>query len=528
MPFKIILSIITLSILSSAFAQIVPDYEERSFSNISDSLKSEMLSYGSSSGSVNPDEYVVGAGDRFFVSISGFSDFNYNLILNQDDQIFIPKVGGVDLKKKTLTEAKSIIKKSIMQYFKDVEVFISLVDFRKIKVSLLGDVNKSSSYILSANSRLMDLIVKSFGLAKTSNYRNIKIISRDNSEKYYDFLSFLRFGDKKNNPLLNDDDIVIVDKVDKIVLINGRVKYPGAYEFIDGEAAANLIDIAGGILSKARTDSIELVRFDDEGKDQISEYYSYDEITKNKILLKNRDNILVREIPDYLEDKYVRIDGYVKYPGYYKIIENKTTLSEIIAEAGGFRKEASLTDAVLKRNVADTEIDPEYERLKNTKRADMTDDEYTYLKAKSRQKVGKVVVDFVKLFKDQDISEDVVLKRSDEIKVPEKINYVIMLGQVINPGNIIYNRDYKVDDYIRLAGGFGWRALEGDVRIIRANTGEWIDADDVDVIKPGDTIWIPEDLPGPKFWDVFTSSLQVLGQVAAVIAATVAVIVATR
>ncbi len=345
---------------------------------------------------------------------------------------------------------------------------------------------------------------------------------------YYDFLSFLRFGDKKNNPLLNDDDIVIVDKVDKIVLINGRVKYPGAYEFIEGETAANLIDIAGGILSKARKDSIELVRFDKEGKNQISEYFTYDEIMNSKILLQNRDNILVREIPDYLEDKYVKINGYVKYPGYYKITENKTTLREIITEAGGFRKEASLPDAVLKRNVADTEIDPEYERLKNTQRADMTDDEYTYLKAKSRQKVGKVVVDFVKLFKDNDESEDVVLKRSDEINVPEKINYVIMLGQVINPGNVIYNKDYSVDDYIRLAGGFGWRALEGDVRIIRANTGEWIDADDVDVIKPGDTIWVPEDLPGPKFWDVFTTSLQVLGQVAAVIAATVAVIVATR
>jgi polysaccharide biosynthesis/export protein len=528
MPFKILLTIIFFSFISSAFAQIVPDYEERSFSNISDSLKSQMLELGNSNGRVNPDEYIIGAGDKLFISISGFSDFNYNMVVNQDDQIFIPKVGGVDLKKKTLTEAKSLIKKTILQYFKDVEVFISLIDFRKIKVSLLGDVAKSSSYILPANSKLMDLIVKSFGLTKTSNYRDIKIINRDNTQNYYDFLSFLRFGDKKNNPLLNDDDIVIVDKVDKIVLINGRVKYPGAYEFIEGETAANLVDIAGGILSKARKDSVELVRFDKEGKNQISEYFTYDEIMNNRILLQNRDNILVREIPDYLEDKYVRIDGYVKYPGYYKIIENKTTLSKIIAEAGGFRKEASLTDAKLKRNVADTEIDPEYERLKNTQRADMTDDEYTYLKAKSRQKVGKVVVDFVKLFKDHDMSEDVVLKRSDEINVPEKINYVIMLGQVINPGNIIYNKDYSVDDYIRLAGGFGWRALKGDVRIIRANTGEWIDADDADVIKPGDTIWVPEDLPGPKFWDVFTSSLQVLGQVAAVIAATVAVIVATR
>ncbi|MCK7519152.1 MAG: hypothetical protein MZV64_16210 [Ignavibacteriales bacterium] len=43
-------------------------------------------------------------------------------------------------------------------------------------------------------------------------------------------------------------------------------------------------------------------------------------------------------------------------------------------------------------------MDPEFERLKLILRADMTDDEYDYLKAKSRQRKGKVVVDFEGLF----------------------------------------------------------------------------------------------------------------------------------
>ena len=59
-------------------------------------------------------------------------------------------------------------------------------------------------------------------------------------------------------------------------------------------------------------------------------------------------------------------------------------------------------------------------------------------------------------------------------------------------------------------------------------TGEWVDADDVDSLETGDTIWIPETPPGPKFWDVFTTSLTILGQVASIIAATIAVIIATR
>jgi len=158
----------------------------------------------------------------------------------------------------------------------------------------------------------------------------------------------------------------------------------------------------------------------------------------------------------------------------------------------------------------------------------MTDDEYDYFKAKSRQHIGKVVVDFEELFLHNNLLEDVTLKRGDVITVPEAKNYIILLGQVVNPGNIIYKEGLTVDDYIQLAGGFGWRAVEGEVRVIKAKTKEWVYADDVDSLEPGDTIWIPEETPGPKFWVVFTNVLTILGQVAAVVAATVAVIIATR
>ena len=158
----------------------------------------------------------------------------------------------------------------------------------------------------------------------------------------------------------------------------------------------------------------------------------------------------------------------------------------------------------------------------------MTDDEYDYLKAKSRQRHGKVVVDFNLLFNLNQLSEDVVLRNGDQIMIPEKKNYITLIGQVVTPGNIIYDPKLSVQDYIQLAGGFSWRALEGDVRVIKVNTGEWVDEDDVEKLEPGDTIWILEDPPGPKFWDVFTTSLAIVAQLAAIIAASVAVIVATR
>ncbi len=524
--FFFFLSPFTKSQIQNYTGKMLPNYKERTISSDSLFLKQNLTEEDNES--IDPDEYVVGPGDKMFISINGLEEIPLTVRINHDGILYIPKVGGIDLKNTTLTNAKAKILDAINRYYKNVDVFISLTNIRKIKVSLVGDVMKPSSFILKGNSRLMDLISSSNGLNKTADYRNIKIIRKDSTRKKYDLLSFIRLGEENDNPLLMDGDIVLVDKVDNTISIAGEVKFPGIYEFVDGETIADFIKVSGGLLNDAKTDTIEVVSFQPDGKSEISRYYTYDALMSEQILLKNKDKILVRAIPDYYSEKFVKIKGYVKYPGYYKIVENQTTLVDVINEAGGFRKEASLADASLTRTEGTKVDDPEYDRLKNLPRADMSDDEYNYLKAKSRQRIGRVVVDFVELFNKGDLRENVLLKKGDSIAVPEARNYVILLGQVVNPGNIIYNPKLTVDDYIQLAGGFGWRAEKGDVRVIKANTGEWVDADDVDSLETGDTIWIPETPPGPKFWDVFTSSLTILGQVASIIAATVAVIIATR
>lgn len=526
---KIILfSLIVLFLLSAnSISQNNPNYSERSFQNTSDSTS---LLYRTKSGdsSIDPDEYKVGPGDNIFISVSGIEEINLNLVVNSENYLFIPKIGGISLKGLTLSQSKEKIRKILEKNYKNVDIFISLGALKKIKVFLVGDVQKPAAIEVASNAKLLDLLLNSGGLNPTSSFRSIQIKDVNGEEKFYDFLTFLRYGDKKNNPLLNDGDVVFVDKVDKVVTISGQVKWPAIYEYINGESAADLIKLAGGLLFNAKTDSVEVVRYNPNGEFQQSYYFSFDELTKKNVPLHFKDHIIVRIIPDYYIDNFVKIDGWVKYPGVYKIKEDVTKLSEIINEAGGFKKDASIKDASLSRTTGSVDFDPEFERLKLILRADMTDDEYDYLKAKSRQRKGKVVVDFEELFVKKNLNEDVILKRQDVISVPEAKNYVTLLGQVVNPGNVVYNQNYTIDDYINLAGGFGWRAVESEVRVIKSNTGEWIDDEDVESIDPGDTIWIPEDPPGPKFWEVFTTSLQVLGQVAAVIAATVAVIVATR
>ncbi len=525
---NILILVFGLLYIESFFPQPLPFYPERSLFGQQDSTSLGLIFLESSDGPVNSEEYFVGPGDVLFISISGIQERNFSLKINPDGYLYIPQIGVIDLREKNLYQAKDLIKQKLLRSFKDVEIYVTLQSFRKIKVSLVGNVLKIANFVISSNSRLNDIFSISKGITPTSDLRNIKIISKNGKEQVYDFLRFMRLADISQNPRLMDGDIIIVDKCERFVSLFGHIKYTGNYEYKPNETVSDLLNLAGGLMFKAFKDSIEIIRFSKDGKTQYSLYYSYDYLLNNPVYTEPNDMIIVREIPEYFDLQYVTIQGEVRYPGVYKIIKGKTKLREIIKEAGGFLDNASLVNASLFRTQADSLVDPEYERLKLIPRAEMTDDEYDYLKAKSRQKIGKVVVDFENLFLKNKTDEDIILKSGDLIIIPEEKEYITIIGQVVNPGNIPFRKNFNVQDYINLSGGFGWRAIESDVRVIRSNTGEWIEADEVDKINPGDIIWVPEKTPPPKFWDVFTTSLQVIGQIAAVVAATVAVIVATR
>ena len=128
----------------------------------------------------------------------------------------------------------------------------------------------------------------------------------------------------------------------------------------------------------------------------------------------------------------------------------------------------------------------------------MTDLEYAYFKIKSRQKRGRVAVDFVKLFKGNG-KGDIKLRDGDLIVIPKVSDVINVVGEVANPGFLTYHPDFDYADYVDLAGGFSFRADKHKVRIIKGVTGEWKKAKHKTSIQPGDVILIPEKQKS-KLW----------------------------
>jgi len=94
---------------------------------------------------------------------------------------------------------------------------------------------------------------------------------------------------------------------------------------------------------------------------------------------------------------------------------------------------------------------------------------------------------------------------------------IAVFGQVINPGYYRYNRDFSVQDYINLAGGYNYRANKKQMRVIRDIGGEWLKPDNRMLMQDGDRIFVPEKGPKREWWDITKEVIAVASQVATVL-----------
>jgi hypothetical protein len=158
----------------------------------------------------------------------------------------------------------------------------------------------------------------------------------------------------------------------------------------------------------------------------------------------------------------------------------------------------------------------ELKRLENVRQPEMTTEEASYYRLRSRENRYGVTVDFKKLFIDNDKQADVLLFDQDLLIVPQRTMTVFVSGGVVAPGNITFRPDWTYEDYIQAAGGFTDMAREGWVTIIDSRTGKWNNIDNDNPIREGDIIFVPER-DRVDWYRSFLDGLAIVAQVTAVV-----------
>jgi protein involved in polysaccharide export with SLBB domain len=475
------------------------------------------------SATVDPERYTVGPSDAISVGIWTSPPIMQRLDVTPEGTLIIPAVGEIRVAGLSLAEAKAKILAAVKQRYLNVVATATLIKPRSVVVSVRGEVLHEGEYTLYATDRTNQVIALANAPSPTDDaariaevgrrmsLRTLIIAHKDGSRSPVDLVKFLATGADSLNPYLREGDVIVVTQRDlskNVFGIYGEVSLPGRYESVEGDRVSDALLIAQGLTSSAVADSAEFSHLSDDGRTMKLEVINLASLTRGSaadVPLKSGDRIVVRRKSEHRADYRVRVEGEVHFPGTYPITKDRTRISEIIRQAGGFTEYAALEAAELTRHsVQPWEV--ELDRLMSLRGGLSMEDSLDYIHETDLRLRKEIVnVDFTKILTEQDTLQDVYLQDEDVIHVPPAARTIYVFGQVVSPGHIPFLAGNGPDYYIAKAGGFTERARTDEVKIIKGRTKQWLEAGEAE-LEEGDYLWVPKDIDRPFAYYMSTAA----------------------
>lgn len=484
---------------------------------------------------IDPEKYVLGPGDVLTIAIMTAKPYEEDITISPEGKLLIPTVGIVDLKGNNLAEGIEIIKNKISKVFKTDEIYVVLKNLRKFKVTVSGAVSKPSIVSATAVDRVSEIIERAGGLKFDASVRKIKLYRESENEVIrVDLLKYYLVNDNDANPtVLGGDHIIIPPSSESdFIAIEGEVGLPGLFEFVPGDSLSQLIRFAHGFIFSSLTDSVEIVRYATKGLETEKEYLNLtnwrNQLYQSSKLdgdipLKSGDRVYVRKKTDWHKKHYVVLSGEVMFPGLYSIDEGKDRVKDIINRAGGFKENASMDNAFLIRKSEEKTEDKEMERLKAIPTWEMTENELRYYHSRINEIKGVMSINFKKIVADANSEDNILLKSKDSLVVPEIKYFVNVQGRVNNPGLVVFKANFNYLDYINQAGGYGFRADESSILVVKSKGTQFLAKDMKYEIEPGDYILVPPESE-TTFMDVFTKTLTIVTNLVTIAGVVIAIV----
>jgi protein involved in polysaccharide export with SLBB domain len=479
-------------------------------------------------GPVDPDEYRVGPGDKFKVYFWKPSYTEYQAVIGAEGELVLPLIGSVNVANMTLTEAKQAILEAVGSSFKKGSVTVTLVEPRRFRVHVTGQVNLPGTYVLPATSRVSDAIVVAEGLKRERDFskgdttwsirasrRRIELRDADHGTVgNADMQLFLNGGKLEANPYLFDGVTVFVpfpDESKDRIGVFGEVFSGGYFEYVEGDRLIDAITLAGGLTAIANKATVTVYSRNSDSPRLLD----LTETSGTETTLQPGDRVYVYGQNDTVKEGSVTVSGQVMKPGGYPIINGVTTLAELLQAVGGFTAEAARNSArLIRKNDPDLTANERF-RISLSDRTSRPEPVFPAdpgLAAEfARWDYGTVVID-LSGNGDPEPSE-VVLHDGDHLEVPAQPLGVRVLGFVNHGGEVPWIEGGKLNDYLAAVDGTNSGGWKNRTVVIKASNGSQIRYGRHVTIDPGDLVFVPSK-PETTNWERFKDVVSVTAQFA--------------
>lgn len=324
---------------------------------------------------------------------------------------------------------------------------------------------------------------------------------------------------------------------------DGAVRTPGVYPLSTPTSIGSLIAAAGGATFGADFTTIEVqsaTSNDTPGTRQRVDGRTIDLASVN---IGPAGGIRLNTIYRAEEGGAVLLSGEFKHPGVYSIKRGEK-LSEIIERAGGLSEQAYPYGAVFTRVRVKEAQEAGLQRTARElnaglataalKSKEMSADvlmaaQQLAEKIATVDAVGRVVIEADPRVLSERPDLDTILEGGDEILIPKRPNYVLLIGDVLNPGALQFVAGKSVKSYLREGGGIQSTADDDRIFVVYPNgaakpvkLSSW-GFNTGAMVPPGTAIVVPKDVQPIDTLNLVRDISTIIGQLA-VSAASIAVI----
>ncbi|MEN3165546.1 SLBB domain-containing protein [Tistrella mobilis] len=336
--------------------------------------------------------------------------------------------------------------------------------------------------------------------------------------------------------------------LENVSAVTGDVRNPGLYPIAQPVSLRILLNAAGGLGRSADISQVEVSRYDAKVSATSTEIQrqvlDLTQVSLDSVMIRPGDTVRVATRVTTREQGLVTVRGEVLRPGAYDISRGDR-LSDVLARAGGLTSAAYPFGAVFTRDRV-----RDLERQANRRTAAELQKGIVSLLARQSQRstTGAGVADAMGVMRDlvKDLAAvepygrvvveadpavlaarpelDTVLEGGDEVTIPKRPNYILVVGEVLNPGAQQFRSGLHAAEYVDAAGGYAVDSDEGRAFVVLPNgaaepinLGSW--STEEANIPPGAMIVVPRDLAPFDFLAITSDVTRILSSVALTAAA---------
>lgn len=468
-----------------------------------------------------PPDYRLNPGDQLLLGLTGsVQAANLRLTIDSEGRIFVPRIGAIALAGVRYGDLHDVIARRVSRQYRGFQLEVTVARLHGVTVYVTGFAAMPGSYTVGSLSTLVNAVLASGGPAAGGSFRSIQLRRGGQLVSDFDLYDLLLKGDRSGDAVLQNGDVLYIAPAGEQVAVIGSVNREAIFEVGPGETLDDAIRYAGGVNTVA--DASRLMVFDSLGREQTGwEQLSAAEATTRKArrgdIVRVLSNVGIAR-PLAQQSVLVTISGEVAKPGRY-YFKPGTSLSEVVAEAGGLTPQAFPYASVITRESVKAQQQQSFERavedvellltsqpVTSANRAQLVQPANLALvrsiveQLRERRPSGRLVFDLPVTARA--LPAELILENNDTIYVPPRPVTVGVFGAVPTPASFAWREGATIGDFVHSAGGVQKLGDKSEIFVVRANGT--VLADGKRVLRapalPGDLVYVPIDANRGEFW----------------------------